>query len=163
MIRKRNSLILLILSLVSLLTVACSGQSSASNSTVKQVTINAQISADMVSLPLSVVESNVNSRFLVKTATDTLSFMAYEYNKQLYIRADICPPCGSQSFTLTNGTLVCDRCGTVFNAGTGVGTKGPCIKFAKQSVNYVIKDGSIQMKGADLTTAFQKTLNPVKS
>ena len=159
MIRKRNSLIFLILTLISLLTVACSGQSS----TVKQVSINAQISGDTVSLPLSVVESNVNSRFLVKTATDTLSFMAYEYNKQLYIRADICPPCGSQSFTLTNGTLVCDRCGTVFNAQTGVGVKGACIRYAKQAVNYVIKDGSIQMKGADLTTAFQKTLNPVKS
>jgi len=160
---KRNSLIFLFLAVISLLTVAACSSQSMANSTVKQVTINPQISGDVVSLSLSAVESNINSRFLVKTATHTLSFMAYEYDTQLYVRADICPPCGSESFTLTKGTLVCDRCGTVFNAKTGIGMKGSCLRYAKQSVSYEIVDGTIQMKSADLTIAFQNTLKPVKS
>ncbi len=159
---KRNSLIFLLLAVISILMVACSSQSTA-NSTVKQVSINPQISGDVVSLSLSAVESNINSRFLVKAGTETLSFMAYEYENQLYVRADICPPCGSESFTLKKGTLVCDRCGTTFNAKTGLGMGGACLRYPKQSVNYEIVDGTIQMKRPDLTTAFQNTLKPVKS
>jgi nitrite reductase/ring-hydroxylating ferredoxin subunit len=98
-----------------------------------------------------------------ETGTDTLSFMAYKYDDQLYVRADICPPCRSESYTLTKGTLVCDSCGTVFNAGTGAGIKGACVRFPKQSVNYEVKDGNILINGTDLITAYQNTLNPVKS
>ncbi len=157
---------LLLISLGLLAVSACSTQvsadSSSKGSTVKQVTIKAELVGNSVSIPLSEVEKNTNTRFLVNTATDQLSFMAYKYDKQLYVRADICPPCGSKSFTLTNGTLVCDSCGTVFNAKTGIGIKGACVKFAKQAVTFENKDGTIFMKGQDLTVAFQNTLNPKK-
>jgi len=76
--------------------------------------------------------------------------MAYKYNNQTYVRADICPPCGSQSFTLKNGTLVCDTCGTVFNAATGAGISGACVKYAKQSVAFQTQNGNILMNGTDL-------------
>lgn len=69
----------------------------------------------------------------------------------------------SESFTLTKGTLVCDSCGTVFNATTGIGMKGACVKFAKQAASYEVKDGNILIKGTDLITAYQNTLNPARS
>ena len=135
---------------------------SSNNITAKQTTIQATLSGNTVSIPAGDVERLVNTRFKVATATASLTFMAYKYNNQTYVRADICPPCGSQSFTLKNGTLVCDTCGTVFNASTGAGVSGACVKYAKQLVSFQTQDGNIVMNGADLTSAFQKTLNPGK-
>ena len=167
MFRKRTTLGILLLVAASLLAIsACSSGASASSAkgvTVKQTPIKAQLNGEIVSILASEVDKYINSRFMVKTATDTISFMAYRYDDQLYVRADICPPCGSESFTLTNDTLVCDACGTVFNAKTGVGIRGACVKFAKQSVAYEVTDGNIVMKGTDLESAFQNTVFPKKS
>jgi nitrite reductase/ring-hydroxylating ferredoxin subunit len=169
MYRKRTTLVIMLLMIISLLTVsACSSQSVKGNNagssiTAKQTSIKAQLNGDLVLIPTSEVDKYTNTRFLVNSATERLSFMAYKYNNQLYVRADICPPCGSESFTLTNGTLVCDTCGTVFNAKTGSGMKGACVKYNKVQVVYEVKDGNIVMKGTDLSSAFQNTLNPRKS
>jgi nitrite reductase/ring-hydroxylating ferredoxin subunit len=159
---KLVALVMLALFSLSFLVLSpCSGQIAAANNvTSRQVTIKGQINGDSVSIPLSEVEKNINTRFLVNTAKGQMSFMAYEYNNQTMVRADICPPCGSQSFTLTNGTLVCDSCGTVFDAKTGAGIRGACVKFNKQSVQYQNIDGNLVMSGSDLMTAYQNTLNP---
>jgi nitrite reductase/ring-hydroxylating ferredoxin subunit len=162
MIKKVITGLTLIIISISLLVVSACGQASAGSSTVKQSTIKPQISGSSVSISLSDVDSLTNTRFLVQTPARTLSFMAYEYNNKLYVRADICPPCRSESFTLKNGTLVCDSCGTVFNAQTGVGIKGPCLKYSKQMVAYQIDNGNIVMNGIDLQNAYQNTLNPQK-
>jgi uncharacterized membrane protein len=162
---KRITLGLVVLFALSFLVLsACSGQPAAANGsknvTAKQVAIKAQLSGNSVSIPVADVQKNINTRFIVNTANGQMSFMAYEYNGLLMVRADICPPCGSQSFTLTNGTLVCDVCGTVFNAGTGVGIRGACVRYNKQSVQFQNSNGSLVMNGSDLTTAYQNTLNP---
>jgi nitrite reductase/ring-hydroxylating ferredoxin subunit len=156
--------------LILLIVTACSSQSTAANNssgstnpnsvTAKQATITAQLSGDTVSVDLSDVDKYANTRFLVNTATSKMWFMAYKYNSQLYVRADICPPCGSTSFTLTNGTLVCDSCGTVFDAKTGMGIRGACVRYAKQSVQYQNNNGTLTLNGTDLVTAYQNTLNP---
>jgi len=168
MYRKKSIQAILLLLVISLLVVtACSNQpasaNGADNVTAKQASINAELNGDLVSILQSDVDKYTNARFLVDTAARPLSFMAYKYDNQLYVRADICPPCRSESFTLTKGTLVCDTCGTVFAANTGDGIRGACVKFAKQSVTYEVKDGNIVMKGNDLVTAFQNTLYPKKS
>jgi uncharacterized membrane protein len=156
--------VFLTLSLAVLAVSACAAKpasaADANKVTAKQTTIEATQSGNSVIIPLANVEKVTNARFKVTTINGTLTFMAYKYNNQLYVRADICPPCRSQSFTLTNGTLVCDTCGTVFNAATGVGIKGACVKFAKQSVSYLIVDGNIIMQQGDLNTAYANTLNP---
>jgi nitrite reductase/ring-hydroxylating ferredoxin subunit len=162
MIKKPILLALFLLMSIGVLAASACSQVSANSSPVKQSEVKAQINGGSVSVPLIDVENLTNTRFLVKTATGDLSFMAYKYDGKLYIRADICPPCRSESFTLTKGTLVCDSCGTVFNAQTGVGTKGPCLKYPKQLVPFQIQDGNIVMNGADLQSAFQNTLNPQK-
>jgi nitrite reductase/ring-hydroxylating ferredoxin subunit len=160
------AVVFLLISFSILAVSACSSQASAANRAnsiiAKQSTIEAQMNSNVVSIAVSDVEKYTNTRFLVNAATDPMSFMAYKYNNQLYVRADICPPCGSESFTLKNGTLVCDSCGTVFNAKTGSGIKGACVKFTKQAVAFEIKDGNINLNSLDLTTAFQNTLTPKK-
>lgn len=162
MVGKRKFLVIFLFTLVSLLVLTACSQSSANNVTAKTVSVKAQTDGETVSVPVSDVDNFINTRFLLETPTDTLSFMAYEYRDQLYVRADICPPCRSESFTLTKGTLVCDSCRTVFNAETGVGVKGACVKYAKQAADFEVKDGNILIKEADLISAYQNTLYPEK-
>jgi uncharacterized membrane protein len=128
------------------------------SSPIDPITVTAQASGDTVSIPLSEVKSRFNTRFAVSTPQGQASYMAYVWNGAVQVRADICPPCGSKSFKLTKGTLVCNSCGTVFDAVSGKGESGACVRYSKESVAYQISGDSMVMKMADLTTAYTKTL-----
>jgi nitrite reductase/ring-hydroxylating ferredoxin subunit len=138
------------------------GQTAISNPSgpVDPTTVTPQVSGDTVSISVSDVKSKFNTRFAVTTPQGQASYMAYVWDGTLYVRADICPPCGSRSFKLTNGTLVCNSCGTVFNATSGKGMSGACVRYSKQPVTYQISGDSVSMKMSDLVTAYQSTLNP---
>ena len=127
---------------------------------VDPTTLTAQVSGDTVSISLSDVKSKINTRFAVTTPQGQASYMAYVWNGTVNVRADICPPCGSRSFKLTKGTLVCNSCGTVFDAVSGKGKSGACVRYSKDSVTYQISGDSIVMKMPDLATAYQNTLTP---
>lgn len=168
MIKKIIALVILVIVAVSLLGLtACGGGATAANSgknlntTVKQVPIKAAINGETVTIPLSDVEKYGNVNFKIQTATDIYSFMAYQYGDKTYVRSDLCVPCGSESFTLKNGTLVCDACGTVFSVETGVGVKGvkACQSYTKQPVAFETTGTDIVMKWTDLATSFQNTVN----
>jgi nitrite reductase/ring-hydroxylating ferredoxin subunit len=128
------------------------------SSPVDPTTLTASVTGDTVSIPLSEVKSKFNSRFAVATPQGQASYMAYVWNGAIQVRADICPPCGSKSFKLTKGTLVCNSCGTVFDAVNGKGKSGACVRYSKESVTYQISGDSIVMKMTDLSTAYTKTL-----
>ena len=120
--------------------------------------IEAQVSGDTVSIPVSEIENNWNTRFKLQAADGDISAMAYILNGVIYVRADICPPCRSQAFTLTGNILDCDSCHTKFKAGTGEGISGACVNYPKASVPYKITDGNVVMSKADLVVAYQNTL-----
>jgi len=122
--------------------------------------IDAQVNGDKVSVPVSEIEKNWNTRFKLQTAGGDIVTMAYKLDGVISVRASICPPCRSQGFTLTGDILVCDTCGTRFKASTGEGVSGACVKYPKASVSYTISDGNVVMNKADLVTAHQNTLNP---
>jgi nitrite reductase/ring-hydroxylating ferredoxin subunit len=146
-------------------TAAASGGSNNSNTVVKQTRIKAQLTGDTVTIPVSDLDKYGNVNFLVYTATDNMAFMAYRLGGQTYVKADVCVPCGSESFTLNKGKLVCDSCGTVFDAQTGKGVSGvkACQGYPKQPVVFQISSGNLVMNGTDLVNAFQSTLHPKKS
>ena len=155
-------ILLAILSVATLAVTACSSSQAATGNpkatAVRQVKISAQLNGDSLAVPVADIEKNINTRFAVNNASGQMYFMAYQYEGQTYVRADICPPCGSQSFTLTNGTLICDSCGTVFDAKTGTGIRGACVRYSKQSVQYKTDNGNLVMNGNDLLVAYQNTL-----
>jgi nitrite reductase/ring-hydroxylating ferredoxin subunit len=122
--------------------------------------IEAQVVGDTVSIPVSEIENDWNTRFKVQAADGDISAMAYILNGVIYVRADICPPCRSQGFTLTGNILDCDSCHTKFKASTGDGVSGACVNYPKASVLYTITDGNVVMSRADLVTAYQNTLKP---
>ena len=120
--------------------------------------IEPQVNGDTVSIPVSEIERNWNTRFKLQTADGDIVTMAYILNGVIYVRASICPPCRSLGFTLNGDILVCDTCGTQFKASTGEGISGACVKYPKAAVKYEITDGKVVMTKADLVTAYQNTL-----
>jgi nitrite reductase/ring-hydroxylating ferredoxin subunit len=122
--------------------------------------IDAQVNGDSVSIPVSDVESDWNTQFVVNSQSGKMNFMAYLLKNKIYVRADVCPPCRSIGYSLDGNTLVCDRCATTFKADTGDGIAGACVDYPKALVPYQISNGNIVMKQADLVLAYESTLNP---
>jgi uncharacterized membrane protein len=127
---------------------------------IKATIIQAQIKGDSVSIPVSDVESDWNTQFVVNSTQGKMNFMAYLLNNKIYVRADVCPPCRSIGYSLDNNTLVCDRCATTFKADTGDGIAGACVNYPKALVPYQISNGNITMKQSDLVVAYEDTLKP---
>jgi len=164
---RKIALAVIAASLLTIVLGSCSSAPPATNSLIpagkpanpiKQVTIDVQTTDDTVVIPLENVTSNLNTRFKMATDEGEMTFMAYVWDGKLEVRADICPPCRSRSFTLAKGTLVCDACGTVFNAINGQGIRGACVAYPKESAAYQISASNIIVEKANLVTAYKNTL-----
>jgi len=151
--------VLVLLAMI-LSTVACSGNSAQSNEPIKATWIEPQVVGDTVSIPVSKVENNKIIHFKFGTQDKDTTFMAYKLSGELYVRANVCPPCRSVGFSLQKDILVCDTCMTTFEAKTGEGIEGACVDFPKASVPYEIIDGNMVMKDTDLIAAYQDTIEP---
>ena len=158
---KRITLILALVILVSSI-VACSDNGTQNSQRIEATWINPQVLGDIISIPISEVENDKIMHFEFATQDKDMTFMAYDLSGEIYVRANICPPCHSIGFSLQESTLVCDTCGTVFDARTGAGINGACVAYPKTAVSYEIKGGNITMQGTDLLTAYQDTVNPAQ-
>jgi len=127
---------------------------------VKATWIPAQVGDDTVSIPANEVSNNTIVHFYMPAESGEIAFMAYDLNGNIYVRANVCPPCRSVGFSLDNDVLVCDTCSTTFEANTGEGISGACMNYPKASVSYEVTDGSLIMDSNDLLTAYQKTIQP---
>jgi len=155
---KQIILILVLLVLVSSI-VACSDNGTQNSQPMKATWISPLLLGDTMSIPIGEVENDNIIHFELRTQDKDMTFMAYDLSGVIYVRASICPPCHSTSFSLQQSTLVCDTCGTVFDAKTGAGISGACVGYPKAAVAYEIRDGSLVMKGSDLLAAYQDTVN----
>lgn len=120
--------------------------------------IEPEISDGTVVVPVTLVESAVNTKFSVPLSDRTLDFMAYMLNGTVHVRANVCPPCRSRGFALDGEVLVCDACATTFNALTGEGLAGACVGYPKAEARCIVADGFISMTLEDLVRAYDETL-----
>jgi len=120
--------------------------------------IEAVVADDKVSIPIVELQENTNLHFKVPGDVEDMNFMAYEVNGEIFVRANVCPPCRSIGFSLQNEILICDRCATTFDATTGDGIAGACVDYPKESVPHRIEGDSIVVEMADLVTAYEKTI-----
>ncbi len=134
---------------------ACSAQGAP---LVKAKWVKAPLSGDTVSITAADVTSNKIVHFSVAMALGQENFMAYDLGGQIYVRANVCPPCRSVGFSLAGDRLICDTCKTVFNAKTGDGISGACVAYPKAAVPYQSAGGNLVLQGKDLVTAYQNTL-----
>ena len=129
---------------------------------IEAMWIEPQLDGDTVSIPVSEIEDNWNTHFKLRTEVDgksvRLNFMAYILDGEIYVRANVCPPCRSVGYALENDILICDTCATTFNAKTGDGIGGACVDYPKATVPYEITNSQLVMNGADLITAYEDTL-----
>lgn len=135
-----------------------SGVSTAGASPVEGTWIDAQVTEDTVSIPVKSIDDNTNIHFKVKTDIGEISVMAYKLDNKIFVRSNVCPPCNSIGFALDKNTLVCDSCGTVFDATTGSGIRGGCVAYPKENIPYTVSDGNIILKIDDVITAHKKTV-----
>jgi len=136
-------------------------KSANSGTSIKGTWITAQENADQVSIPVKFVNDNTNVHFKVKTDIGELPVIAYRFNDKIYIKSNECVPCDSQGFSLKDGTLVCDNCGTVFDAVTGKGIEGGCVNYPKENIPYTtVSDDKITMKLSDVVAAHKETIEP---
>jgi len=136
------------------------GVSAVPKSPVSPTWITPEVTSTEVTVPLDMVQTRFNVHFKVTLDKGNAYYMAYVNGGKTYVRAGICPPCRSVSFTLVKNTLVCDSCGTVFSAPDGKGISGACMNYPKASVPFQTSDGKIVMVKADLLTAFENTMSP---
>ena len=127
---------------------------------IKAKWIEPELNADIVSIPVSEVQNNLNIHFGLDTTGGKTNFMAYIVDGNIHVRANVCPPCRSVGFSLQKDILVCDRCKTTFEAKTGNGIQGACVDYPKAAVPYSVTDGNIVMSIADLKAATQDTILP---
>ncbi|WP_406657998.1 Fe-S-containing protein [Methanolobus sp. ZRKC2] len=153
------SLLAIILSFSVLGCVGSDDSASASSSDpAKGTWIEAEVSGDTVSIPVSSVEHYTNAHFKVNTDIGEVAAMAYILDDEIMVKSNVCPPCGSIGFTLEDDILVCDLCSTVFDAATGDGIQGGCVDYPKESIPYTISDGNIVMNLDDIVTAHRNTV-----
>lgn len=124
---------------------------------IKGTWIDASVDGDAVSIPVNAIYDAWDTHFKIQDSNRTLTFMAYLWNNNIYVRANVCPPCRSIGFSLKGDILVCDTCGTTFQAKTGAGIKGACVAYPKASVQYKTVDNNIVMSVNDLVSAYNKT------
>jgi len=140
--------------------VSAGGSTTGSSGAIRPVVVTPEVNGDSVLISTGDLESRQNLLFKATVGGNTETFMAYTYGGTNYVRASVCPPCRSQSFSLYKNTLVCNACGTVFDAKSGEGKSGACVNYPKAGVNFTVSDGNLVMATADLAMAFQNTLNP---
>jgi len=150
----------LVLLAVILSAVSCSNNNPPGGEPIEATWIEPEVVGDNVSIPLSEVEDNWNIHFNVNTQGEDMNFMAYVLDGDIYVRANVCPPCRSIGFSLEEAVLICNRCMTTFGAENGEGINGACVNYPKASVPYEIDGGSIIMKDTDLIAAYEDTLVP---
>jgi|MudIll2142460700_1097286.scaffolds.fasta_scaffold216889_2 uncharacterized membrane protein len=122
--------------------------------------IDASVEGNTISIPVSLVKTNKIVNFRVTYEGTSMAFMAYQLGEQNYVRAALCPPCRSESFSLDGDVLDCDTCHTRFSAINGEGLKGACRAYPKAEVRYTAAGDKLTMDVADLVTAYQETKNP---
>lgn len=132
--------------------------STAGASPVEGTWIDAKVTENTVSIPLKSIDDNTNVHFKVNTEIGEISVIAYKLDDKIFVRSNVCPPCNSIGFALDKNTLVCDSCGTVFDAATGSGIEGGCVAYPKENIPYTISDGNIILKIDDVIAAHKKTV-----
>jgi len=123
---------------------------------IKATWVDPTIKGDILYLPMDQIDKNWNTHF----KAGNMNFMAYKYDGEIYVRANVCPPCRSVGFSLEDDILICDRCATIFKSKTGAGIKGACVDFPKASVKYKVEGDNLVITEADLIAAYEETLKP---
>lgn len=124
---------------------------------IRAIWVESQVIDDAVAIALRDVRENWHTHFAADLDGKTTNFMAYSLDGDIHVGANVCPPCRSVGFSLDGDRLLCDSCGTVFDAKTGSGIRGACKAFPKAEVDHQVVGGQIVMQQKYLAVAYENT------
>ena len=133
------------------------GVSSSDGQRYRPVWANPVLEGEFLSLQQSEVEQGKMVHFQINLPSGKETFMAYKLDGVTHVRASICVPCRSTSFSLQKGVLICDSCGTKFEAKTGKGISGACVNYPKDAAAFKTAEGRLVVALADLEAAYAST------
>jgi nitrite reductase/ring-hydroxylating ferredoxin subunit/predicted small lipoprotein YifL len=136
------------------------GVSSADTKSYHPTWLTPKINGDQVSLSVAEIIKDKMVHFWMTLPSGKEAFMAYRLDGVTYVRADICVPCRSTSFSLEKGVLVCDTCGTRFDAKTGAGISGACKNYPKDEAKTEVSGDNLTVTTTALAAAYESTLQP---
>jgi len=97
-------------------------------------------------LPLEQVKEKKFVRFIYGDPTYGLPLLAYISPEGKIVTAvSMCEPCNSTAFHIKGEDLVCNSCGTTWEAGTMEAISGSCGKYPPDVVPNEVSDGRIRI------------------
>lgn len=107
---------------------------------VDPVTITSVSDEAGVSISLSDLEKNK----IVNFEYATIPLVAFiTSNGDAVVAIRVCEPCDGQSFSIVDGALYCNACGTRWDLQTNVGISGGCKMYPPERINYSVENGRI--------------------
>lgn len=120
-----------------------------------------ELSGTSIAIPKDLVEKYWIVNFEVNLGGVRVPLMALKTTEgNINIMPRICVPCRSEGWHLKNDVLICDACGTTFDATTGDGIQGACVGYPKAMIAYTESGGKLVMDASAVGDAYQKTMQP---
>jgi hypothetical protein len=119
--------------------------------------VEPDVDGDAVTIPLDVVLNAGHVHFSLPVEDETLDYLGYMLDGSFYVRATVCPSCGSQGLSYGGNALVCHSCSTVFDLVTGEADDEESVDFPQGLLPYDVADALIRMSFAELVQSYERT------
>ncbi|MDW7673391.1 MAG: Fe-S-containing protein [Bacillota bacterium] len=119
----------------------------------------------MTDIQLEEIENGVVGFDLATLKSKSLVYADYFYNNgaervpllayispagRVVAAISMCEPCQSESFHINGSYIVCDTCRSEWLLNDLNGTRGGCLRYPPEEINYNVVDGKIRILEADL-------------
>ncbi len=119
--------------------------------------VEPDIDGDAVTISLDVVENAGHVHFSLSVEDEALDYLGYMIDGTFYVRAAVCPSCGSQGLSHGGTMLVCHSCSTMFGFVTGEADDEESASFPQGLLPYSVADALISMSFAELVESYERT------
>ncbi len=119
--------------------------------------VEPEIDRDAVTIPLDVVQNAGHVHFSLPVEDEALDYLGYMLDGAFYVRAAVCPSCGSQGLSHGGTMLVCHSCSTMFDFVTGEADDEESASFPQGLLPYGVADTLISMSFAELVESYERT------
>lgn len=119
--------------------------------------VEPEVDGDAVTIPLDAVENTGHVHFSLPVQDEALDYLGYMIDGSFYVRAAVCPSCGSQGLSHGGTMLVCHSCSTMFDFVTGEADDEDSASFPQGLLPYGVTDAIISMSFAELVESYERT------
>ena len=119
--------------------------------------VEPDVNGDTVTIPLDIVKNAGHVHFILPVEDEELDYLGYMLDGSFYVRAAVCPSCGSQGLSHGGTTLVCHSCSTMFDLETGEADVDDSASFPQGLLPYGVDGTVIIMSFAELVEAYERT------